>query len=81
MKKRKHEILRYTHYSYSLALEDVHDVCVCVWGGGTKRYLQRRMDVWSMDGNVWMTVRMTFSETNDATTEQKLHVIMHVMAS
>ena len=28
-----------------------------------------------------MTIRMTFSETNDATTKRKLYVTMHFMAS
>ena len=34
-----------------------------------------------MDGDVWMTIRMTFSETRDAATKQKLHVSIFAMAS
>ena len=40
-----------------------------------------RMSFQWIDGNVWMTIRMTFREICDATTEQRLYVTIHVMAS
>ena len=49
--------------------------------GEPKGTLRERMDVRWMDGIVWMTIRMTFGETNNASTKQKLYVIIHVIAS